>query len=155
MPVQKPETTRHTEVERKFDVVESVVSPSFEGLQAVARVERPEPESLDAVYFDTADHDLARNKVTLRRRTGGADEGWHLKLPAGADARTEVRMPLDASDGTSVPSELLDVVLADASAARYIVTRLSDQVALVAPEQLDTLLARLRKLGHTPRVLEG
>src|ERR1700712_5786352 len=112
MPVQKPETTRHTEVERKFGVVESVVSPSFEGLQAVARVERPEPESLHAVYFDTADHDLARNKVTVRRRTGGADEGWHLKLPAGADARTEVRMPLDASDGTSVPSELLDVVLA-------------------------------------------
>jgi CHAD domain-containing protein len=112
MPVQKPNTTRHTEVERKFDVVESAVSPSFEGLQAVARVERPEPESLDAVYFDTADHDLARNKVTLRRRTGGADEGWHLKLPAGADARTEVRMPLEASDGTSVPSELLDVVLA-------------------------------------------
>jgi CHAD domain-containing protein len=112
MPVQKPKTTQHTEVERKFDVVESAVSPSFEGLQAVARVERPEAESLDAVYFDTAGHDLARNKVTLRRRTGGADAGWHLKLPAGADARTEVRMPLDASDETSVPFELLDVVLA-------------------------------------------
>ena len=112
MPAQKPKTTRHTEVERKFDVVESAVTPSFEGLQAVARVERPDPEFLDAVYYDTADHDLARNKITLRRRTGGADEGWHLKLPAGADARTEVRMPLDASDGTSVPADLLDVVLA-------------------------------------------
>jgi hypothetical protein len=49
---------------------------------------------------------------------------------------------------------LLDVVLADASAAHYIVTRLSDRVALVAPGQIDALLARLRKLGHTPRVLE-
>jgi hypothetical protein len=39
---------------------------------------------------------------------------------------------------------LLDVVLADASAARYIVTRLSDRVALVAPGQIDALLARLR-----------
>lgn len=112
MPAQKPKTTRHTEVERKFDVVDSAVSPSFDGLWAVARVERPQPESLDAVYFDTATHDLARNKVTLRRRTGGADEGWHLKLPAGADSRTEVRMPLGESDGTSVPADLLDVVLA-------------------------------------------
>jgi CHAD domain-containing protein len=113
MPAQKPKTTRHTEVERKFDVVESAVSPSFDGLFAVARVEGAPTQSLDAVYFDTADHDLARKKITLRRRTGGTDEGWHLKLPAGPDARTEVRTPLGAADGTAtVPSELLDVVLA-------------------------------------------
>ena len=52
-------------------------------------------------------------------------------------------------------SWLLDTMLADAGAARYIVTRLSDRVAIVAPGQLDTLLARLRKLGHTPKLLEG
>jgi CHAD domain-containing protein len=114
MPAQKPKTTRHTEVERKFDVVESAVSPSFDGLYAVTRVERQQSQSLDAVYFDTADHDLARNRVTLRRRTGGSDAGWHLKLPAGPDARTEVRAPLGADDGsdTAVPDELLDVVRA-------------------------------------------
>jgi hypothetical protein len=49
---------------------------------------------------------------------------------------------------------LLDTILADASAARYIVTRLSDRVAIVAPGQFDLLLARLRKLGHTPKLLE-
>lgn len=49
---------------------------------------------------------------------------------------------------------LLDTLLADAQTAQYILTRLSDRVALVAPGQLDSLLARLRKLGHTPRVLE-
>jgi hypothetical protein len=49
---------------------------------------------------------------------------------------------------------LLDTMLADAGAARCIVTRLSDRVAIVAPGQIDTLLARLRKLGHTPKVLE-
>jgi hypothetical protein len=48
---------------------------------------------------------------------------------------------------------LLDTILADAGAARAVVTRLSDRVAVVAPGQLDTLLARLRKLGHTPKVL--
>ena len=103
-------TSRHKEVERKFDVVEATVSPSFDGLSAVARVERLPTQTLDAVYFDTAAHDLARNRITLRRRTGGPDAGWHLKLPAGADARTEVRMPLTDSD--AVPDELRDVVLA-------------------------------------------
>ena len=52
-------------------------------------------------------------------------------------------------------SWMLDTMLADAAAARYIVTRLSDRVAIVAPGQLDLLLTRLRKLGHTPKVLEG
>ena len=50
---------------------------------------------------------------------------------------------------------LLDTILADAGAARWIVARLSDRVAIVAPGQTDTLLARLRKLGHTPKLLEG
>jgi CHAD domain-containing protein len=109
MASSKP--TRHKEVERKFDVTDSTVSPSFDGLSAVARVELSPAESLDAVYFDTADQDLARHKITLRRRTGGADEGWHLKLPAGADARTEVRLPLDSGQDT-VPADLVDVVLA-------------------------------------------
>jgi hypothetical protein len=105
----------HLEVERKFDVVESTVSPSFEGLSLVTRVERSPSQDLDAVYFDTPKHDLAAHHVTLRRRTGGADAGWHLKLPAGDDARTEVRAPLgDGDDGDhgTVPESLRDVVLA-------------------------------------------
>jgi CHAD domain-containing protein len=112
MPGNAPKTSRHLEVERKFDVGESTVSPSFEGIAAVARVEKAPVQSLDALYFDTPAHDLARNKITLRRRTGGGDAGWHLKLPSGPDARTEVRAPLDASDESTVPSQLLDVVLA-------------------------------------------
>jgi CHAD domain-containing protein len=103
--------SRHLEVERKFEVVESTVSPSFEGLSSVARAERSASQQLDAVYFDTPNHDLAAHHVTLRRRTGGADDGWHLKLPAGPDARTEVRTPL-GDDADTVPDSLLDVVLA-------------------------------------------
>ncbi|HEX5255362.1 MAG TPA: CYTH and CHAD domain-containing protein [Mycobacterium sp.] len=113
MPAKAPPPSRHLEVERKFDVVESTVSPSFEGIAAVAHVEKSPTQTLDATYFDTPIYDLARNKITLRRRTGGSDAGWHLKLPAGPDARTEVRLPLDASGGNdSVPNELTDVVLA-------------------------------------------
>ncbi|MCW2662840.1 MAG: hypothetical protein JWP83_3992 [Mycobacterium sp.] len=112
MPVKAQKTSRHLEVERKFDVVESTVSPSFEGIAAVAHVDKSPVESLDATYFDTPTQDLARNKITLRRRTGGHDAGWHLKLPSGPDARTEVGAPLDASEQGTVPSELRDVVLA-------------------------------------------
>lgn len=104
-------TSNYLEVERKFDVVDSTVSPSFDGLSAVASVKRSPVQQLDAVYFDTPDRDLAAHRITLRRRTGGSDAGWHLKLPAGADARTEVREPLDSS-GDDVPEALRDVVLA-------------------------------------------
>lgn len=112
MPAKAPQTSRHLEVERKFDVGESAVSPSFEGIAAVAHVDKSPTQTLDATYFDTPSQDLARNKITLRRRTGGSDAGWHLKLPTGPEARTEVRMPLDASGSDAVPEELVDVVLA-------------------------------------------
>lgn len=102
--------SRHLEVERKFDVGEGTVSPSFAGLSAVARVERSPSQQLDAVYFDTPGRDLAAARITLRRRTGGPDEGWHLKLPADKDSRTEVREPL--GDAETVPEALRDIVLA-------------------------------------------
>lgn len=101
--------SRHLEVERKYDVDASARTPSFDGLAGVGRVARSETQTLDAVYFDTAGRDLASNRITLRRRTGGPDAGWHLKLPAGDGARTEVRAPLD---GDQPPGALLDVVLA-------------------------------------------
>ena len=103
---------RYVELERKFDAPHVGLSPSFEGLAAVSRLEKRPTQHLDAVYFDTANHDLAVNWVTLRRRTGGHDEGWHLKLPAG-EARTEIRAPLTGAERSAdVPGELLDVVRA-------------------------------------------
>jgi inorganic triphosphatase YgiF len=71
-----------------------------------------------AIYYDTGDLRLARSRVTLRRREGGTDDGWHLKLPvedvkdAQADAavRDEVRAPL--TDGGVPPAELTTLVLA-------------------------------------------
>ncbi|WP_460359239.1 CYTH and CHAD domain-containing protein [Mycobacterium sp. ZZG] len=114
MAPKSRETSRYMETERKFDVVEATGSPSFDGLAAVSRAERSPSQSLDAVYFDTPSRDLARHRITLRRRTGGPDAAWHLKLPADADSRTEVHAPLaeDGSDETAVPESLRDVVLA-------------------------------------------
>jgi hypothetical protein len=48
---------------------------------------------------------------------------------------------------------LLDMLIADAVAGVFILTRLSDTVAVIAPDKFDALLARLRQLGHLPKVL--
>ena len=112
MAAKSANGNRHVEVERKFDVPPGTVFPSFDGFSAVARVERLPSHSLDAIYFDTPKHDLAVHRVTLRRRTGGPDAGWHLKLPAGPDSRTEVHAPLDADSPEQAPEQLVDIVLA-------------------------------------------
>jgi CHAD domain-containing protein len=105
-------TSRHLEVERKFDVLDSTPTPSFDGLASIDGAQRAPTQTLDAVYYDTAGLDLAAHHITLRRRTGGTDAGWHLKLPAGPDARTEVRRGLTPDGEDVVPAELRDVVLA-------------------------------------------
>lgn len=69
-------------------------------------------EDLDAIYFDTPNLDLLRAKITLRRRTGGRDAGWHLKLPADGATdpgiRTEITVPL--TDDEVIPAELMRFV---------------------------------------------
>jgi len=57
---------------------------------------------------------------------------------------------LEVADGV-----LLDMISADPQARKLILARLSERAAIVAPGGFDALLARLRKLGHTPKVVEG
>jgi hypothetical protein len=52
-------------------------------------------------------------------------------------------------------SSTLDGLYADPRTAQYLLTRLGPTIAVVAAGQMDDLLARLLKLGHTPKVLEG
>jgi len=99
---------RHGEVERKFDVEPGAVLPDLAGVAVVGEAVELQ---LDATYFDTADARLARHHITLRRRTGGDDAGWHLKLPAGQDERIEVRRPLGRATRT-VPVALVREVRA-------------------------------------------
>jgi CHAD domain-containing protein len=103
--------TRHDEVERKYDVDPTMVLPNLAEAEGVGSVRPPEEFRLDAVYFDTAGLDLARRGVTLRRRSGGADAGWHLKLPVSGDTRTELQVPLGQAEET-VPASLLTHVRA-------------------------------------------
>jgi CHAD domain-containing protein len=86
-------TSGHLEVESKYDVDDAFELPPLEGLDGVATVDPPVEHGLEAVYHDSEDLRLLRARVTLRRRTGGPDAGWHLKLPAGT-ARRELHAPL-------------------------------------------------------------
>jgi CHAD domain-containing protein len=93
-------SSAHLEIERKFDVEPGFALPDLSGIEGVAAVEGPEERQLEATYHDTADLRLARARVTMRRRTGGPDAGWHLKLPASAGARRELHSPLGRAGRT-------------------------------------------------------
>ena len=96
--------SEHLEIEQKFDVDEGFARPSFDGLAGTS-ADEPVLHHLSATYFDTPDGRLSASKITLRRRTGGTDEGWHLKLPEGSGARREVHAPLGPGE-EPVPEEL-------------------------------------------------
>jgi CHAD domain-containing protein len=97
------------EVERKYDVGEDDELPILESLPGVDRVGSPEEEALDAVYFDTAGLALASRGITLRRRTGGHDAGWHLKLPVAVGERQEFTGRL-GKEPEKVPRRLRQLV---------------------------------------------
>lgn len=95
------------EVEIKLAVDEGTGLPDLTQLPGVDEIRTMREHNLSAVYYDTEDLRLTRSKITLRRRTGGADDGWHLKLPKEG-GRNEVRVPLD--DPSVVPETLLACV---------------------------------------------
>ncbi|MEW2506593.1 CYTH and CHAD domain-containing protein [Amycolatopsis sp. NPDC047767] len=97
------------ERERKYEVAQDTVVPEFVGGGTVQGQDAPAEEKLDATYYDTTEFSLVRAGITLRRRVGGHDAGWHLKLPVGPDEREELQVPLDAdadADAGKVPGEL-------------------------------------------------
>ena len=96
------------ETERKYEGDSGL--PDLVPVPGVSSVEDCGETVLDAVYFDTTDLALASAGITLRHRSGGDDAGWHLKLPAGPDARDEVRLPSKPS--AEVPSRLARLVRA-------------------------------------------
>jgi CHAD domain-containing protein len=103
-----------TETERKYRVHGLYRLPDLVSAGAVAGVDDLGTTMLDATYFDTDDLRLAREGITLRRRAGGDDEGWHLKLPVSASGfartREEIQLPLTAGDLEDVPGELRHLV---------------------------------------------
>jgi len=104
--------SEHLETERKYQADSAVLTlPPLEDLPQVGSVSGVEEETLDAEYYDTSDLRLIRNGLTLRRRRGGTDEGWTLKLPVNGDSRDELWLPLTERD-SAVPAELAGLVRA-------------------------------------------
>ena len=113
------------EVEAKVRIGETAALPVVAGVvPEVTEAVPGEAVELTATYFDTADLRLVRWGVTLRRRTGGDDAGWHLKLPESSDgvlSRDEVQLPLagdaggerggtESGDDEAIPTELARTV---------------------------------------------
>lgn len=97
------------EIERKYEGPSAggdAPLPDLTGVPGVSGVIDKGVAELDATYYDTADQRLAAASLTLRRRTGGDDAGWHLKLPVSEGVRDEIRAPL--SD--TVPEDLTSLV---------------------------------------------
>lgn len=102
-----------SEVERKYEAGAEQQIPSLSGLPGVEGEPRIDSIRLSALYYDTSDLRLLTAGITLRRREGGEDAGWHLKLPAGADARTELQLPPEAAEpDIEVPTPYTDLLTA-------------------------------------------
>lgn len=144
------------EIERKYESDESGL-PDLTGVAGVATVIDKGVAELDAVYYDTPDERLAAASITLRRRTGGDDEGWHLKFPVSLGVRDEIQAPL--SD--TLPRELAGLVRSRVREAelvplvRLLSTRdISDLLdadgSLLAEVSVDAVVAqRLTEDGRT------
>ncbi|MFI6035113.1 CHAD domain-containing protein [Streptomyces sp. NPDC051315] len=108
------QSTRETE--RKYEVPDPGDFPRLSGLTGEGGTSLVDAgtHDLDAVYYDTPDLRLTRTSATLRRRTGGSDAGWHLKLPLAGDSREEIRAPLQEE----IPDQLRDLALSRTRGAR-------------------------------------
>ncbi|GLZ79060.1 CHAD domain-containing protein [Actinorhabdospora filicis] len=146
---------RTDEIEHKYDVPDGFALPDL-------GAGPPREYLLRAVYHDTPGLRLAAHRVTLRRREGGTDEGWHLKLPTVGESRAEIHAPL-ADD---VPPEILGLVAAftrgeDLTASATLTTRrvlrevTADDGAVLAEIADDTVTATRGTRTETWREIEA
>ncbi|MGH3624619.1 MAG: CHAD domain-containing protein [Sciscionella sp.] len=133
-------TTLTKEIERKYEIGDGGEVPTLSDLAGVATESGLQVLELEATYFDTVDLRLARDRITLRRRVGGTDAGWHLKLPVGKDSRDELYAPLGES--ITPPAELVVMVQARIRGA-----------ALVPVARIDTVRHRRALLNREGRLL--
>jgi CHAD domain-containing protein len=97
-----------SQVETELKYEAGAEPPPLDDLPGVSEVDGPHTEKLSAIYYDTEDLRLARHGATLRRRTGGHDEGWHLKVPVGGDSRVELHLPISGATNEP-PAELAEL----------------------------------------------
>lgn len=100
----------HREVESKYEAPTHGGLPDLCRLPGVASVDVAPAQKLEAAYFDTSDLTLLAAGITVRRRTGGEDDGWHVKVPS-PPGRHELHQPLGRAIKT-VPASVRTLLLA-------------------------------------------
>lgn len=144
------------EVERKYEATPETRLPDLTRAAGVSAVVHRGLSELDAVYYDTEDLRLAADSLTLRRRTGGGDAGWHLKIPVSAGVRDEIQAPLT----DTLPPDLGELLRSRVRntpvtpvvrilTARDVHHLLGEDGTLLAELSIDEVLAeRLTEEGH-------
>lgn len=109
----------NVETEVKLGAPADLVLPDLGDSLPDLRLEVAPTLVLEAVYHDTPDLALVRNKVSLRHRTGEGAARWTLKLPkADLDAPSDDgvlrrrELSVETEDGSTVPDRLLGLVTA-------------------------------------------
>ncbi|MEV4949333.1 CYTH and CHAD domain-containing protein [Streptomyces sp. NPDC053755] len=136
------------EIERKYEATDETRLPDLTRAPGVSAVLDKGVDELDAVYYDTTDLRLAADSLTLRRRTGGGDAGWHLKLPVAPGVRDEIRAPL----ADTLPEPLAELLRSRTLGADLVPTvrllssrdvrhLVDDRGTLLAEVSVDTVLA--------------
>lgn len=103
----------HREVEVKMRVTsEFDCTPYLDDLPGTTLM-GPDTAQLSATYYDTEELTLLRWGITLRRREGGNDSGWHMKLPVTDyqdGAREELHLPLTEGAPGEVPPKFIAMI---------------------------------------------
>jgi hypothetical protein len=94
------------ELEDKFEVDADWLLPPIADLVPDGGRLDQDVRRLENTYFDTPSAGLRLFGVTLRRRVGGSETGWQLKVPNGT-ARTELQ---SGSRAKKLPAGLADSV---------------------------------------------
>jgi CHAD domain-containing protein len=119
---------------------------------------------LENTYFDTAGAGLRVFGVTLRRRVGGSETGWQLKVPHGT-ARTELqsgsrakKLPTTLAEGVTglQAGESLDpVATVMTTRTAYRILDAADELVLeIADDQVESGLPDGKSMLHSWREVE-
>lgn len=102
-----------SELEAKLIAPHELVLPDLSGLVDGATAVRLPVRHLVAVYYDTAELRLTRNRITLRYRSGEDGPPWTVKLPEGSSgaALRRAEVSFDGPPGP-VPPQAADLVRA-------------------------------------------
>ena len=147
-------TDTHREIERKLRVPALYELPTLASLEGVTQAEGQPTVTLLNNYVDTPDLRLFRWGITLRRRDGGSDEGWHVKIPvaeSNSGARDEIRAPWQPE----LPDDLRQLLTAFVREAEPepLVTLRTERTPYLLRDETGTLRAEL--VDDSVSVLSG